>query len=95
MRCVTLLASLMLAGCASQPDTPAPVVLREMQRIEVPVPVKRVPPADLMTDYRPEIPEVLGYCQGDYSLTRQGVEQLIDAMREARDRLSRWRAWAQ
>jgi len=66
-----------------------------MERVEVPVPVKRTAPAELMTDYQPDMPQILGHCEGDYGITRAGVEALIDAMREAKQRLNQWKAWAQ
>jgi len=70
-------------------------VLTETRTVEVPVPVKRVPPADLAVDMTYATPELLPVCQGDYGITREGVETLIDSFREMRLRLARWRAWAQ
>jgi len=54
-----------------------------------------VPPADLAVDMTYATPELLPVCQGDYGITREGVETLIDSFREMRLRLARWRAWAQ
>jgi len=86
--------SILLTGCASEPTT-APVVLTETVTVEVPVPVKRTPPAHLMVESDPETPAFGAACEGDYSLTRAGVEQLIDAFHSAQERLHQWRAWAQ
>lgn len=88
------LALLLLAGCGSQPTT-APVVLTETVTVEVPVAVKRTPPPVLTDPLAVSMPTFGAVCEGDYSLTRAGVEQLIDAFRTTQERLSQWRAWAQ
>lgn len=86
--------SILLTGCGSQPTT-APVVLTETVTVEVPVPVKRTPPVVLTDPLVVSMPTLGGVCEGDYSLTRAGVEQMIDAFRSAQERLNQWRAWAQ
>lgn len=89
---------LMLAGCAGQPtaDPQAVTVLADIQpALECPPPEHEIPPADLVAPLELQTPEVLPGGQGDYGITREGLEMLVDALRAAGERLSRWRAWAQ
>ena len=95
----TLFAILFIAGCQSTsitPDPAAPVVLTETQILEIPVPVTRTPPPELML--APSIDAsaltVLPAGQGDYGLSRAAVESIIEAVRAAGEQLQRWRAWA-
>lgn len=100
MRNIAVVAGFaLLAACGSAPVPPdpvAPVVLTETQVVEVPVPVVRRPPADLMQ--APVIDAsaltVLPAGQGDYGVTRASLETIIESLRAAGAQLQRWRAWA-
>ena len=85
---------LVLAGCSgTAPVVPSANVV-EAQVIEVPVPVERRPPADLMALVDLPAPQLGKACTGDYGITRANAELLVDFMRTARERLARWRVWA-
>ena len=95
---VYCLLALTLTACAGQPtaDPQATVVLADIQpALECPEPVPVQPPADLIAPLELASPEILPGGQGDYGITREGLEMLVDALRAAGERLSRWRAWAQ
>ena len=91
---IATIAIIAITGCAHAPDPIAPVVLREAQTVEVPVPVLREPPPELMQPLGLTAPNLLPAGQGDYCMTRADVEQTIDVMRAAAGRLGQWRAWA-
>ena len=84
----------LLSACAHAPDPQSPVVLREAQTVEVPVPVLREPPAELLQPLGLTAPGLLPAGQGDYCMTRADVEQTIDVLRAAAGRINQWRAWA-
>lgn len=83
-------------GCASTSVDPvAPVVLTDIvQPLECPEPEVRMVPAHLLEDLELETPDVLPRGEGDYGLTRAGIETLVDTLRALRLRLDRWRGWA-
>lgn len=84
-----------VAGCRSKPDTVAPVVLTQAcEPVEIPVPVYRPPPADLLLPMAPETPEIVSPDEGVYGLSREGLEVIVDGFRRLRTRLARWRAWS-
>ena len=94
MRCVTLLALCSLVGCAPQPR-PDPVILTDVAApLECPEPEQRPVPPHLSAALEIEAPTLLPAGQGDYGLTRAGVETLIDGYRALREREALWRAWA-
>ena len=96
MRCATLLLLCSLAGCAGspQPDPAAPIVLTDIVApLDCPEPEIRTAPADLTAPLEVEAPQLVPAGQGDYGITRQAVEAMIDALRAAGERLARWRAW--
>lgn len=89
MRYVMLLALCSLAACASDP-----VILTDIaEPLECPEPEIRRPPAELAAPLVIEVPAILPAGTGDYGLTRQGVEQLIDGYRALREREALWRAY--
>lgn len=93
----SLLVAVALVGCGPQvkPDPVAPIVLQDVcEPVEIPIPVHRPPPADLAQPLDLDAPDVLPAGQGDYGLTRVGLELIIDGFRHAQERLQRWRAWA-
>lgn len=93
-----LVACLFLTGCAGndvEPDPVGPTILEETVTVEVPVPVERTPPADLLQPLNLDAPQVLPAGHGDYGISRINLERMIEAHRAAAERLARWRAWAQ
>ena len=92
--CIGIGAILCISACAHAPDPQAPVVLKEAQAVEIPVPVVREPPVELMQPLGLQAPGLLPAGQGDYCMTRADVEQTIDVLRAAASRLNQWRAWA-
>lgn len=91
-------ALVLLTACTGQPvaDPQATVVLADIQpALECPEPAPVLPPADLVAPLDLQAPEVLPAGQGDYGLTREGMEMVIEALRSAGERLARWRAWAE
>lgn len=86
------------SGCTSTPiaDPLAPTVMADIRApLECPEPELRMAPPDLVEPITLPVPEVLPAGQGDYGMTREGMEQLIDILRTAKERLARWRAWAE
>lgn len=93
-----LLALLLLAGCAGTPapDALAPVVLADIAApLDCPQPEPRRAPPELLAPLHLDAPDVLPAGQGDYGMTRAGLEQVIDALRAAGERLRLWEAWGQ
>lgn len=98
MRCAARLAacSLLLAGCAGTPapDALAPVVLTDIAApLDCPQPEPRRAPPELLAPLHLAAPAVLPAGQGDYGMTRAGLEAIIDALRAAGERLKLWEAW--
>lgn len=97
MHCAARLAacSLLLAGCAGPaPDALAPVVMTDIAApLDCPEPEPRRAPAELLAPLVLEAPAVLPAGQGDYGMTRDGLEAIIDALRAAGERLRLWEAW--
>lgn len=86
-----LALSLLLAGCAS------PVVRTEYQRVEVPVSVRAVPPADLTAPVA--VPPGLIFVSPDdprasSALTAEGESALRELVNEYVARIAAWHAWA-
>lgn len=93
--CLLLIA---LTGCAGTPaaDPQAVTVLTDIAPpLECPEPEPVLPPVDLLTPVDLQAPEILPAGQGDYGVTRAGLELLIDGYRALHERLARWGAWAQ
>lgn len=88
-----LVLSLLLAGCASQ----SPIVRTEYQRVEVPVSVRAVPPADLTAPVA--VPPGLIFVSPDdprasSALTAEGESALAELVNEYVARIAAWHAWA-
>ena len=84
---------LLLAGCASTPET----VVRTV-RVEVPVKVKVEAPAELLTPYRPDrLPVFVQPADPTASsaLTAEGEKALRAIIEDLAARDAAWRAWAQ
>lgn len=85
---------LALAGCAAHQD---PSYIYRTQEVKVPVEVKRVPPAVLMTDIKPG-PELRFVAPSDAAassaLTKSGERALRALIRDLHARLEAWKAWA-
>lgn len=91
MRYAMLLALCSVTACASDP-----VVLTDIaEPLDCPEPELRQPPDDLVVPLALDVPELLPAGEGDYGITRGGVETLIDGYRALREREALWRAWAQ
>lgn len=88
---------LVLAGCAGQvADNQATAVLTDIAPpLACPEPVPEQPPAELLTPVDLEAPIILPAGQGDYGISRAGLELLIEGYRALHERLARWSAWAQ
>lgn len=88
----------LLVGCSAQnvePDPVAPIVLEgTCEPVEIPVPVRRTPPAELQQPMTLESPEILEAGTGDYGITRAGLELIIEGFRRATERIQRWTVWA-
>jgi hypothetical protein len=90
--------ALSLAGCVT-PPTPRcePLVKVETVRVEVPVPVRRAPPPELLEPYRPaELPEFVPACtQGATSALTPRDEKRLKALLDGYvTRDAAWRSWA-
>lgn len=93
MRWLVLLAA--CSGCAAAPR-PAPVVLTDVAApLECPEPEPRPVPPHLSAVLEIETPTLLPAGEGDYGISRAGVELLIDGYRALREREALWRAWAE
>lgn len=82
-----------LPGCASQ----SPIIHTEYQRVEVPVSVRAVPPAELTAPVA--VPPGLTFISPDdprasSALTAQGESALTELVNEYVARLAAWNAWA-
>lgn len=98
MLVLTIAASGILAGCSGTPvtDPQATAVLVDIAPpLECPEPEPVQPPVDLLTPVDLQSPTVLPAGQGDYGISRAGLELLIDGYRALHERLARWRAWAE
>lgn len=89
----TAFLALSLAACASQkPDVIYPPV-----EVKVPVPVHRVPPADLLVDIAPA-PDLKFIAPSDAAassaLSPAGERALRRLVRELNARLEAWKSWA-
>lgn len=94
MRCATLLLACSLAACARTPV--APVVMADIEPpLECPEPEVRRAPADLLAPLEIAPPQLVPAGAGDYGIAREDAERMIEAMRQANERLSRWRAWGE
>lgn len=98
MLVLTIAVSGILTGCTGTPvaDPLATAVLADIQPpLECPEPEPALPPADLLTPVDLQAPTILPAGQGDYGVSRAGLELLIDGYRALHERLARWRAWAE
>jgi len=82
----------LLSGCATQP-----IVRTEYQRIEVPVAVRSIPPAELMAPVT--IPPGLTFipptdASASSALTADGEAALTALINEYVARIAAWHAWA-
>ena len=93
-----ILALVSLVACSGSPSEPDPIAVQVLTDIAPPLacpePELRRPPADLVAPLGLAAPELLPAGQGDYGMSREGVESLVDILRSAGERLARWRAWA-
>lgn len=94
LRASIIAAVAFLSACAHAPDPQAPVVLKEAQTVEIPVPVAREPPVELMQPLGLTAPGLLPAGQGDYCMTRADTELYIDVLRAAAARIHALQAWA-
>lgn len=86
-----------LTGCAHRPPAPAPIRVVEAQRVEVPVPVRREPPAELVAPYRPDsVPAFVEPSDPSASsaLTPEGERQMRALLNDLMARDEAWRRWA-
>jgi hypothetical protein len=90
---VSIVLLLALAGCASRQLEPVFII----ERVEVPVPVKREPPEWLAEPYRPQrLPEFVPPSDpaATSALTAEGEQALKLLLEGARTRDRAWRAWS-
>ena len=94
MRSLTLLALCSaLIGCGG--TKPDPIVLVDVaEPLICPEPVLPGPPSELTAPLVLSTPTLLPVGEGDYGITRAGVELIIDGYRALREREALWRAWA-
>jgi len=87
-------AALALAACAG----PAPEPHVVTQRVEVPVPVARTPPPELLSAALPAFPAVVfvpaGSPDAAVGVTPTGRDALVSAIAKAKTIIAAWRAWA-
>jgi hypothetical protein len=89
------LCLLALVGCgAKKPPTIVKVI--ETQRIEVPVPVERRPPAELLAHAQPALPVFVAPSDpaASSALTDEGERLLRALIEELLARIAAWQAWA-
>lgn len=91
-----LLALMALAALAACADRPEPLQVIQPVRVEVPVPVRTAPPAELLEAYSVELPVFISPTdQGASSaLTPVGERSLKSMINGLVTRLQAWEAWA-
>lgn len=95
---VVILACVLLAGCGAK-TVPPPQIIREVQTVEVKVPVQvqRTPPAELLIPIAPPLPVFVEPANPEASsaLTAEGERLLRGLIEELLTRIEAWRAWAE
>jgi hypothetical protein len=90
------LTALLLGGCDGLGRQPEPITLREPVRVEIPVPVRATPPAELLAPLALERPEFVAPTdpRATSALTPEGEKQLRRLVLDLFARVDAWRAWA-
>lgn len=96
--CAVVLAVVTAAGCRHRVPPPAvpPIEIVRTERVEVPVPVKVVPPAELLAPIASPVPVFVQPAAADASsaLTADGERKLRALIADLLGRLAAWKAWA-
>jgi hypothetical protein len=97
MRLPTVALCVLLAGCGAK--APPPQIIREVQTVEVKVPVtvQRKPPAELLAPLQPPLPQFVEPANPEASsaLTAEGERLLRGLIEELLTRIEAWRTWAE
>ena len=91
MRAIFIVLSILLTGCGfnTKPTPVAPVVLTEAcEPVEIPVPVHREPPSELLQPEPIATPKVVSPSEGAYGLSRDGLELIIEGFRKLPNTIS-------
>jgi hypothetical protein len=89
---LALTAALLIGGCA----TTEPVRLVETVRVDVPVPTRMEPPAELLAPHVADLPVFVlpSDAAATSALTPDGERKLRQLINDLLTRLEAWRAWA-
>lgn len=84
---------LSLGGCAS--EVPRTITITEIQEVEIPVPVKRDPPAALLTPNVMPLPAFVPITDplASSALTPEGENKLKALLLMYQGRIKAWQAW--
>lgn len=99
-RLSALIFALALGACASDKEVipePELTITEPGPGLDVPVPTRREPPAELLEPFRPEaLPEFLPPQDARVTsgVTKEGERALMLLIHDLRSALEAWRAWA-
>lgn len=95
---VPLLFVVGVVGCGKAPPVLTPTVVRvvETVTVNVPVPVERVPPAELLAPLTPPLPTFVppAHPGASSALTAEGERLLRALINDLLARIAAWEAWA-
>lgn len=95
---VAFAVCVLVAGCGAK-TVPPPQIIREVQTVEVKVPVQvqRTPPAELLAPLQPPLPVFVEPSNPEASsaLTAEGERLLRGMIEELLTRITAWKTWAE